>query len=625
MREETIFNYDNDAENLSAGVSMAQFESESTAKKRSRVSLAASRNDNKSKYSGVQVGEYENIRSGVSASCGDSTSGMSVRDTIELMQKAYNNVPVVGGAIDTMVALTNSPIKFVGKNKTAVKFFTNWEKQIKNWSFRSQFFREYFMSSNVFIYSFDGEITYSDFRKMSRAAITQNIPIRYTILNPYDIKSNGGASLINATYSKILNPYEVSRLKNPVTAEEIKFKNSLPTEVQRELSKGVNNITLTLDQQRLTAIFDGKQDYQEMAIPRFFSVLKDCNFKEELRKSEMVLARSADKFILLITCGAKEYDSKLNAQLRQSIVELFSQESLGRVFVSDYTTKMDFIIPDMGKIFGVDKYKAVNEDIANALMNIFWKDESFSNSMIKTQIFLERLQTAREVYEREFLIPQMTKIAETLGLSEIPEIRWEDFALKDDLEYKKLYVRLCELGIFTAEETFEAFKTHQLPTSEDSIDSQKEYKKNRDAELYQPLLGKPTNEAGRPPGSKAPKKKIKVSPVGASDEGETRYSLQKISENVKLISSINTLIEEAYKTKMSISRLSKKHKEITWMITESLVINELREKWEEKIPEYLISVKDVGEATDEVLSLAAQHSVSPIVASLLINSTYEEN
>lgn len=625
MREDAIFNYDNDAENLSAGISMAQFESESKTKRRSRVSLAASRNDNKSKYTGTQVGEYENIRSGVSSSCGDSTSGMSVRDTIELMQKAYNNVPVVGGAIDTMVALTNSPIKFVGKNKTAVKFFTNWEKQIKNWSFRSQFFREYFMSSNVFIYSFDGEITYSDFRKMSRAAITQNIPIRYTILNPYDVRSNGGASLINATYSKILNPYEVSRLKNPVTPEEIKFKNSLPPEVQRELSKGVNNITLTLDQQRLTAIFDGKQDYQEMAIPRFFSVLKDCNFKEELRKSEMVLARSADKFILLITCGAKEYDSKLNAQLRQSIVELFSQESLGRVFVSDYTTKMDFIIPDMGKIFGVDKYKAVNEDIANALMNIFWKDESFSNSMIKTQIFLERLQTAREVYEREFLIPQMTNIAETLGLSEIPEIRWEDFALKDDLEYKKLYVRLCELGIFTAEETFEAFKTHQLPTNEDSLDSQKEYKKNRDAELYQPLLGKPAGEAGRPPGSKAPKKKIKVSPVGASDEGETRYSLQKISENVKLISSINTLIEEAYKTKMSISRLSKKHKEITWMITESLVTNEPKEKWEEKIPEYLISVKDVGEVTDDVLSLAAQHSVSPIVASLLINSTYEEN
>jgi hypothetical protein len=532
----------------------------------------ASRNDNKSKYSGGQVGEYENIDRGVTSGM-DNRSSMDIRDCIQLMQKAYNNIPAVGGAIDTMVALTNSPIKFVGKNKSAVKFFTNWEKRINNWEFRLQFFRELFMSSNVFVYSFEGEMTYSDLRKMSRAGVTKSIPIRYVILDPTDIKCNGGASLVNATYSKLLNEYEIARLKNPATEEEKQFKESLSEDAKKALTSG-SRPSILLSPDRLTAIFDGKQDYQPMAIPRFFSVLKDCNFKEELRKSEMVLARSADKFILLITCGTPERDEKMNAQLRDSIIQMWSQESLGRVFVSDYSTEMNFIIPDMNKIFGVDKYKAVNEDIANALMNIFWKDESFSNSMIKTQIYLEKLQTARELYERCFLIPQMKKIADVLGFTEIPEIQWADFALKDDLEYKKLYVRLCEMGILTPGETFDAFDGHQLPTEEDSLEHQKEFKKYKDQELYEPLLGKPKADEGRPPGSKAPKKKIKVSPVGASDELPVRYSLQKISDNIKLVNSINLLVEAAYKEKMGLSRLSKKHQNMAWLITESLVTNE---------------------------------------------------
>lgn len=594
------------------GASMAQYEAEASLKTTKRGRVIASRNDTKTKRSGGQVGEYENINKGVSPNAGENGS-ISVRDTIDLMQKAYNNIPAVGGAIDTMVALTNSAIKFVGTNKTAVRFFTAWEKKIQNWDFRLRFFRELFMSSNVFIYSFPGELTYSDFRKVTRANVTRKIPLRYTILNPKDIQCNGAASFVNASYSKVLNSYEVKRLQNPSTPEEKEFVESLEPDAKRNLKKGTAP-SIILKPENLTAIFDGKQDYQAMAIPRFFSCLKDCNFKEELRKTEMVLARTADKFLLLITCGEKDRDIKLNEQLRVGLTNLFSSESLGRVLISDYTVQANFIIPDMNKIFGVDKYKAVNEDIANALMNIFWKDESFSNSMIKTQIFLERLQTAREIYVNMFLRPEMEKIAETLGFQEVPQVVWEDFALRDDVEYKKLYTRLCEMGILTADETMEAFRTHQLPVLEDSVTSQEAFKKLRDKDLYQPLV-KPKGEEGRPPGSKAPKKKIKVSPVGASQE--VKFSMAQISENVKLVNSIGLLIEAAYKEKHGLARLSKNHKKITDMITSSLITNEPRDQWESKIAEYLVACKDTGETTDEVFSLAARYEVEPIMAAIL--------
>lgn len=602
------------------GASMAQYEAEASVKlSKNGGRVVGSRNDTKTKRSGGQVGEYENINKGVSPNAGENGS-ISVRDTIDLMQKAYNNIPAVGGAIDTMVALTNSAIKFVGTNKTAVRFFTAWEKKIQNWDFRLRFFRELFMSSNVFIYSFPGELTYSDFRKVTRANITRKIPLRYIILNPKDIQCNGAASFVNASYSKVLNSYEVKRLQNPSTPEEKEFVESLEPDAKRDLKKGTAP-SITLKPENLTAIFDGKQDYQAMAIPRFFSCLKDCNFKEELRKTEMVLARTADKFLLLITCGEKDRDIKLNEQLRVGLTNLFSSESLGRVLISDYTVQGNFIIPDMNKIFGVDKYKAVNEDIANALMNIFWKDESFSNSMIKTQIFLERLQTAREIYVNMFLRPEMEKIAETLGFQEVPQVIWEDFALRDDVEYKKLYTRLCEVGILTASETLEAFKTHQLPSTEDSVAAQEAFKRLKDQDLYQPLVGKPKQEEGRPDGSKSPKKKIKVSPVGASDE---KFSLDAISTNIKLANSISILIEEGYKKRERISRLSKKHKKITDMIWSSLIINEPKAEWESKVVEYLVRCPDYGITSDDSYELASTHNVDPVMGAILNCSRINE-
>jgi hypothetical protein len=75
---------------------------------------------------------------------------------------------------------------------------------------------------------------------------------------------------------------------------------------------------------------------------------------------------------------------------------------------------------------------------------------------------------------------------------------------------------------------------------------------------------------------------------------------------------------------MGLSRLSKKHQKMAWLITESLVTNEPYDQWQSKIPEYLISVKDYGDATDETLSLAAQHSVAPVMGAILLNSVKEE-
>lgn len=586
----------------------------------------------KTKFGNNQTGELDNIAKGISP-LGDVNGSVSVRDAIELMQKAYYNISVVRGAIDVLCDLANSKITFKGKNKAAVKFFTAWEKSIGGWSFRAKFFKEFWRSCNVFVYKHFGELSYRDYKKIDlqdpsgskvEIAKVRKIPIKYSILNPSDIKANDGSSFVDCSYSKVLNKYETKRLQSPnLTDEERDFVNSLSDEQKKSLKSG-STIEFELNPQNLVAIFNGRQDYEALATPCFYPVLQDINFKIELRKQEMILARASDKYLLLINCGDENRTPEQNSALINAITQAFSQDSVGRVVAVDHTVKAEFIIPDLNKVFGEGKYKSINEDIANGLMNIFWKDEAFSSSMIKIQIFLERLKTARETYIDMFLRPEMEKICKEIGYEGCDdiEIEWEDFSIKDDLEYKKLYTRLVELGVLTPDETFTAFRTHQLPLKEDSLQSQRDYKKYREEDLYEPLMGgkkATTDQGGRPSGTKAPQTTKKVSPIGASEEEsmQKHFSLSKIQENLNLVNGISLLIEAAYKQKHSISRLSKKHRAICWDITSSIVSNEEKGEWESKIPEYMVEFINYGPKTDESFYLAAQHNIDPVIGAIL--------
>ncbi len=175
---------------------------------------------------------------------------------------------------------------------------------------------------------------------------------------------------------------------------------SLPAETRKALDKGGSPI-MPLDPDKLTAIFCKKQDYEPLAVPMYFPVLFDINLKMQLKKAESVVARTTDYIILLIKMGApadklagQPYDNRLSAKMQ----ELFKSESVGRVLMADWTTEMEFVIPDLNKILGPDKYKVVNQDISDGLMNIFFSEAKFADSMIKTKMFLERLKEARKAY-----------------------------------------------------------------------------------------------------------------------------------------------------------------------------------------------------------------------------------
>ena len=562
-------------------------------------------------------GEIENINKGVSPFSRDNSGTLSAQQAIVLCQKAYWNVAIFRNTIDIQTEFANSKLSFRGKNKRSIKFFNEWYKKINGWSLSERFFREWFRSGNVFIYKFLYNITNIEVNKMSRAEVAKKIPLRYTILNPADMRAEGSATFVNFNYYKMLNSYELARLKVPKTEDEKRFMDSLPVKIRDEIKRG-QLPEIPIDTEYLTAVFCGKQDYEALSVPMYYPVLFDIDLKLEFKKMEKVIARTADYMILLITAGDKDRDANTNSRILAALQDLFEMESVGRVLVSDYSTKAEFVLPDLNKILGPEKYQVVNQDIANGLMNIFWGDEKYANSMIKIKVFLERLSSARQAFLNNFLIPEMEMIASELGFTEIPEPVFDEVDLKEEIEYMKVYTRLAEIGMLTPEELFQSFETHSLPLSENSIEAQNKFKELKEKGLYEPIIGGQKKDAlgqpaGRPAGTKAPQTTKKVSPIGAS-----KFSLQKISDNIKLVNDLSEAVESKYRELNKIKRLSSKQKDLCWSVTESIISSKNSNEWQESIATFIEN--PIVSPDEQTLNIAAEHNISLFLAGLLKQS-----
>ena len=122
--------------------------------------------------------------------------GINVRDSIELCQKAYANIPIFRNAVDVMSEFSNSEIYLEGGSVNAKSFIYKWFEKINLWKLKDQYFREYYRSGNIFMYRIDGKFNKDDVLKLNKIYGSESkyldpgkIPVRYMLLNPYDIIS----------------------------------------------------------------------------------------------------------------------------------------------------------------------------------------------------------------------------------------------------------------------------------------------------------------------------------------------------------------------------------------------------------------------------------------------------
>jgi hypothetical protein len=577
---------------------------------------------------------YKNIEDGLIpfryTSGMKNNSNMSIRDAVILCQKAYYNFAIFRNTIDLMTEFSCSNIYFKDGSQKSRDFFNALFKKINIFDLQDQFFREYYRSGNVFIYRFDTKVKNEDINKITQTfgltakASNVKLPARYIIVNPADVQIGGSINFSLGRYYKVLSDYELERLKAPKTDEDKEVLESLPPETQKLINqKTVGILTLPLDRERLAAVFYKKQDYEPFAVPMGFPVLDDINWKAEMKKMDMSVTRTMQQAILLVTMGTDPDKGGINQKNLEAMQNLFTNQSVGRVLIADYTTKAQFVIPDIGNLIGPQKYEVVDRDIQIGLNNILIGSEKFANQSIKVQVFIERLKQARESFINNFLVPEIRRISKELGFKNYPVPRFEDIDLKDDIQYSRVYTRLVELGILTPEEGLSAIETGRLPSKEDSLLSQEKFRELKDSGLYQPLIGAPKADSGRPAGSTGiPQSTKNVKPIGEGKQSKaTLFDIEKVKNNFILASKLNEKIESSLREKHSLRKLSKQQKEIAFEISKIIISNEEPSSWENLIQEYLQNPKDKNlDKVSEIQTIAMEHELDSYVASILFHS-----
>jgi hypothetical protein len=558
-------------------------------------------------------------------------SNMNIRDAVILCQKAYYNFAIFRNTIDLMTEFSCSNIYFKDGSQKSRDFFSALFRKINIFELQDKFFREYYRSGNVFIYRFDTKVKDEDINKITQTfglvskAANINLPSKYIILNPADIQIGGTINFSSGRYYKILSDYELERLKSPKTEEDMEVLKSLPPETQKLIAqKTVGILTLPLERERLAAVFYKKQDYEPFAVPMGYPVLEDINWKAEMKKMDMAVTRTMQQSVLLVTMGDTPDRGGINQKNLEAMQKLFDNQSIGRVLIADYTTKAQFVIPDIGNLIGPQKYEVVDRDIQIGLNNILIGNEKFANQSIKVQVFIERLKQARETFINELLIPEIRRISKDLGFKNYPTPHFEDIDLKDDIQYSRVYTRLVELGVLTPEEGLTAIDSGRLPSPEDSVLSQEKFRELKDQGLYQPVIGgAKIGEAGRPSGSSGiPQSTKNVKPIGQGKQSKAAlFNIEKIKDNFVLASKIQEKVEASLREKHQLRKLSKQQKDVAFEIVKIIAANEAPDLWENSIAEYVKNPKDKNmQNVQEIQSIAAEHGVDTYIASILYYS-----
>jgi len=287
----------------------------------------------------------------------------------------------------------------------------------------------------------------------------------------------------------------------------------------------------------------------------------------------------------MITMGAEPEKGGINPNNVKAMQKLFQNESVGRVLVSDYTTKADFVIPDINKVVGPGKYEVINKDIKEGLQNIILNDDKYNGAQIKARVFLDRLKEAREAFIQDFLQPEIRRIAKDLGFRSYPTVKFKDIDLRDEVQLMRVATRLMELGIMTAEQGMDLFHTGRFPLSEELAPAQKKFVEQREKGYFNPVVGGVPmmeldgEDSEKPDEASKPTKAMPGRPEGSGD----KFSRESIQGTIYEVESLSSIAKEKMLEKLGAESLDENQEAMLEKLCESVICSSEKENWQNTV------------------------------------------
>lgn len=284
-------------------------------------------------------------------------------------------------------------------------------------------------------------------------------PIHATLLNPQkvEVKSALGKDFIYLYPSgdiEVLlqddDPEIKKELKKIVPLKILnKWERGLPARLSKEYSKRYVNL---------------KAPFEKYAHSPIEPIFPDLEILKTLQEADYATAKKFKQLLLQVKIG----DSKLNdggavpTPLIKQTRELWNNPSETMEIFTQWFVEAEYITPDLD-IFNNEKYEAVLKRIIDwSGMNVMIGDGgSYSGGYIKVKGLKQSVENIREVIRKA--LDDLNKIiAEKNNLKyygelKTPDIKFNNNALKDDKEIRKIVQFLYKHGLLSGEDTLDNF------------------------------------------------------------------------------------------------------------------------------------------------------------------------
>jgi hypothetical protein len=266
------------------------------------------------------------------------------------------------------------------------------------------------------------------------------LPIAYTILNPTMVEIKGSLMFgQTVTYLRAEAGKEIKELleipKKDLTTFDAKLLKNLPADWKKAAKDGK---PIPLDQDLIGAVDYRRMPYERYPIPRATRVFESIQFKDELRKADYSTLDGITNYILKITVGNDE-NPVTKQETLERVGEMFDTVSKSFKVVWNHTLDVEKVTtPEVGQILGQDKYLQVNEDITGglgvvrALLDGNGKATPAS-AELASKALIEEINYARRQVTR-WIYSEYRNIATAMGFDKIPKVRFDDMALRDEIQ-----------------------------------------------------------------------------------------------------------------------------------------------------------------------------------------------
>lgn len=427
----------------------------------------------------------------------------------------YRSKPVYGSAINALTNFASKGFENDIDDKNIKDFFDSWVIDVGFDDFVEKVFLDFFRVGMVRTYkvlgkyepkvSFLSSIPGQAPRVVKKVkAVRRNrysssfIPIGYTILNPTMVVIKGSLMFgQTATFLKKEAGKEIKQLLEMKKADLSEFQrkiiDSLPADFKKAVLKG-NDIPL--DPEMIGEVDYRRLPYERYPLPRASRSFEAVEFKDELRKADYSTLDGITNYILLIKVGNDAHPVKKQETLERA-AEMFDTVSKSYKVVWNHTIEVEKITsPEIGEILGPEKYIQVNGDITGGIGVIRalidgLGDTSPAATELAVKSVIEEINYARRQVSR-WIYREYRAVAKAMGFNRIPRVRFDDMALRDEIQMMSIVLGLIDRRIIS-------YRTGQkkLGFDPDTELAQMEEERPLVEEGILGILGSPFQQSGR--------------------------------------------------------------------------------------------------------------------------------